>query len=173
MNCPTCAQADVRPGGYCQKCGGSLPSAAPAIAGRVTYAGFWKRVAAYFIDAVVLNIGFWGIGTPLLFGGFAAGEGVAMVVLMLVILLSLIVPWLYFAMMESSPKQATLGKLALNIRVTDLQGQRISFGRASGRFWGKIISGLTCYIGLIMAAFTERKQALHDMMASCLVVNAS
>jgi len=78
--------------------------------------------------------------------------------------------WLYFALMESSSWQATLGKKALNLQVTDLEGRRISFGRATGRFFGKIISGAILYIGYIMAGFTERKQALHDMIAGCLVL---
>ena len=72
--------------------------------------------------------------------------------------------------MESSSKQATLGKLALGIVVTDLSGNRISFGRATGRYFGKIVSGMIMCIGYIMAGFTERKQALHDIMASCLVI---
>jgi uncharacterized RDD family membrane protein YckC len=72
--------------------------------------------------------------------------------------------------MESSSKQATLGKLALGIVVTDLNGNRISFGRATGRYFGKIVSGMIFAIGYIMAGFTEKKQALHDMIASCLVV---
>ncbi len=73
--------------------------------------------------------------------------------------------------MESSSKQATLGKMALGIIVTDVNGERIGFGRATGRFFGKIVSGMIFYIGYIMAGFTDRKQALHDMMAGTLVVN--
>ncbi|MCI0556277.1 MAG: RDD family protein, partial [Anaerolineae bacterium] len=62
-------------------------------------------------------------------------------------------------------------KMALGIVVTDMNGNRISFGRATGRYFGKILSGLIIYIGYIMVAFTEKKQGLHDMMASCLVLN--
>jgi uncharacterized RDD family membrane protein YckC len=86
------------------------------------------------------------------------------------ILLIIVALWLYYALMESSSKQATLGKLALGIVVTDLNGNRISFGRATGRYFGKIVSGMIFAIGYIMAGFTEKKQALHDMIASCLVV---
>jgi uncharacterized RDD family membrane protein YckC len=79
--------------------------------------------------------------------------------------------WLYFAMMESSARQATIGKIALGLYVTDLQGRRLSFGRATGRFFAKIITGLVpLFIGYIMAGFTARKQALHDMIAGCLVL---
>jgi uncharacterized RDD family membrane protein YckC len=73
--------------------------------------------------------------------------------------------------MESSAHQGTLGKIALGLFVTDLQGRRISFGRASGRFFAKIITGLIpFFIGYIMAGFTEKRQALHDMIAGCLVL---
>jgi uncharacterized RDD family membrane protein YckC len=83
----------------------------------------------------------------------------------------LVLSWLYFAGMESSEHQGTLGKMALGLVVTDMNGLRISFARASGRFFAKIITGLVpLYIGYIMAGFTEKKQALHDMIASCLVL---
>lgn len=71
--------------------------------------------------------------------------------------------------MLSSARQATLGKMALRLRVTDLDGNRISFGRASARHFAKYLSGLILAIGYIMAAFTERHQALHDMVAGTLV----
>ncbi|MGB6469852.1 MAG: RDD family protein, partial [Candidatus Acidiferrales bacterium] len=66
--------------------------------------------------------------------------------------------------------QGTLGKRALGLLVTDLEGRRVSFGRASGRYFGKIVSALILMIGFIMAGFTEKKQALHDMLAGCLVL---
>lgn len=79
--------------------------------------------------------------------------------------------WLYFALMESSGQQGTIGKMALGIKVTDMNGNRIGFGRATGRYFGKIISSLTLTIGYIMAGFTQQKQALHDIIAGCLVIN--
>jgi uncharacterized RDD family membrane protein YckC len=79
--------------------------------------------------------------------------------------------WLYFALMESSSKQASLGKMALGIIVTDIEGKRISFGKASGRYFGRILSAIIIYIGYLMIAFTEKKQGLHDMLANTLVVN--
>jgi uncharacterized RDD family membrane protein YckC len=83
----------------------------------------------------------------------------------------LLVSWLYYALSESSSWQATPGKKILNLKVTDLSGQPISFGRASGRFFAKIITGMIpLAIGYIMAGFTEKKQAIHDMIASCLVL---
>jgi uncharacterized RDD family membrane protein YckC len=83
----------------------------------------------------------------------------------------LAVSWLYYALSESSSWQATLGKKVLNLKVTDMTGQPISFGRASGRYFSKIITGMIpLFIGYIMAGFTEKKQAIHDMIASCLVL---
>jgi uncharacterized RDD family membrane protein YckC len=81
-----------------------------------------------------------------------------------------IASWLYYAMMESSEQQATLGKQAMKIYVTDMQGSRISFGQATGRHFAKIISAVIIYIGFIMAGFTDKKQALHDIIANCLVL---
>jgi uncharacterized RDD family membrane protein YckC len=83
---------------------------------------------------------------------------------------SVLVRWLYYALMESSRNQATVGKLLLNIRVTDMQGRRINFGRATGRHFGKILSGILLGIGYIMAGLTRQKQGLHDILAECLVV---
>ncbi len=88
-------------------------------------------------------------------------------------ILGFLVIWLYFTLMESSSKQGTLGKMALGLAVTDLDGSRISFGRATGRYFGRIISSLIIGIGYIMAGFTDKKQALHDMMAGCLVIRKS
>jgi len=85
-------------------------------------------------------------------------------------IIGVIINWLYWAVMESSSKQATLGKMALGIIVTDYEGKGISFGRATGRQFARIISALILLIGYIMAGFTEKKQALHDMIAECLVV---
>lgn len=83
----------------------------------------------------------------------------------------IIAGWIYAAGFESSSKQATLGKMALGIKVTDLDGEPVNFGRASGRHLGKIISSIILFIGYLIVPFTQKKQALHDMMAGCLVIN--
>ena len=122
-----------------------------------SYAGFWKRLLASIIDVLVTMV-------PMLIVTSIIGEVSSNI-------LSVLVGWLYFALMESSNYQGTLGKLALGIKVTDMEGQPISFGRASGRHFAKFISSIILCIGYLMVAFTEKKQGLHDMMASCLVVN--
>ena len=80
--------------------------------------------------------------------------------------------WLYFALLESSSQQATLGKVVLGLKVTDGSGNRISLGRASGRHFGKIVFVLTLFVGFFMAGWTTRRQALHDVMADALAVRA-
>jgi len=74
--------------------------------------------------------------------------------------------------MLSSGWQATVGKRALGMVVTGLDGRRISFARATGRHFAKYISALILFIGFIMAAFTAKKQALHDMIAETLVIHS-
>lgn len=140
------------------------------IEGTNLYAGFWKRVAASLIDGIIAFIGFFLviIWFGIMFGGgtlkTATWERMGS-------FLGLISGWIYYALMESSSKQATLGKMALGIKVTDLNGNRIDFGRATGRYFGMCISSIILCIGHIMVAFTQKKQGLHDIMAGCLVVN--
>ena len=127
----------------------------------------------YFI-LVLPVLGLIGLGVAPIEGDPGASEALAAAAVgatFIIIIVMMIAVWLYFALMESSGKGATLGKMALGIKVTDLNGNGISFGTATGRFFGKMISGVILYIGFIMAGFTEKKQALHDIMAGCLVVN--
>ena len=164
------------------------PYAAPALAPLLPspYAGFWLRVVAHLIDDLLLGIGFGilaligvaivGIGSlRTMFEGMNGEDPQIPVALMstfiLLAIVSIVFAWIYNAGMESSRHQGTLGKMALGLIVTDLQGRPIGFGHASGRFFAKIITGLIPLgIGYAMAGFTEKKQALHDMIASCLVL---
>ncbi len=154
----------------------------PSVALPRVYAGFWLRVAAYIIDAILLSIVNW-ILTFLVVGSSMsaammspdgavdpAAAQAMMSKIWMAYGISLVIGWLYFAYMESSKNQGTLGKMALSIKVTDMDGNRISFGRATGRFFAKLISGLILLIGYIMVAFTEKRQGLHDMIANTLVV---
>ena len=86
------------------------------------------------------------------------------------LIFGIVIDWLYYSLMESSLNQATLGKMALGLKVTDLNGNRISFGRATGRYFGHYLSALILGIGYLMIAFSEKKQGLHDMIAETLVV---
>jgi len=136
------------------------------------YAGFWRRFAAYLIDGVIVAFAvlqlraLWWAQMVSIYDIDTLNKILTGVVSTMTFLLT----WVYTSGMESSPLQGTIGKLAVGLYVTDLQGQRISFRKASGRYFGKILSGLILSIGFIMAGFTARKQALHDMMAGCLVM---
>jgi uncharacterized RDD family membrane protein YckC len=138
------------------------------------YAGFWLRFVAIFIDGLILSP--LAIVSVILQISIQHSQddstqvGLLTIFGLLYSLVALVIRWLYFALMESSAWQATLGKKILGIQVTGLDGRRIGFGRATGRFFGKFISALILSIGFIMAGFTERKQALHDMIAGTLVV---
>lgn len=119
-----------------------------------SYAGFWRRLAAYLIDYLILYIPYYFIDST--YGHLAY-------------LSDLFIAWPYYAIMESSKKQATVGKIVLGIIVTDLNGNKISFVRATGRFFAQYISTIILFIGYIMIAFTECKQGLHDIIAGTLV----
>jgi uncharacterized RDD family membrane protein YckC len=134
------------------------------------YAGFWLRFVAWIIDSAILG------ALPLIVGliiapiFFTTSNAVATLgVVIFIVPVVGTTGWLYYALMESSSSQATLGKQALGLRVTGVDGKPVSFGRGSGRFFGKILSSILL-LGYLMAAFTAKKQALHDKMAGCVVI---
>jgi uncharacterized RDD family membrane protein YckC len=188
----TPAAVIARPAGPLAYAGGpsQAPYADPAglvVSRGFTYAGFWLRVVASLIDGVIMSIALCVLLVPLfLLSGFEAhidemvqrhGQPDPAIIVGLIgvifvfAVVSVLIQWLYHAYLESGEKQATWGKQALGLYVTDLMGHPITFGRASGRFFAKMVTGMIPLgIGYIMAGFTERKQALHDMIASCLVL---
>ena len=152
------------------------------------YAGFWRRFGAVIIDWILigcaqsiifipllaaLGIGYFSTMSDLdmdepsnlvgMFAAFVAAAGAYWI-------LAQAIQILYFTLMESSRHQATLGKMALGLKVTDMNGLKLDFTKAFVRNLGKILSNFTMLIGYIMAGFTEKKQALHDMIAGTLVV---
>lgn len=154
------------------------------------YAGFWLRVVAAIIDGLLIGIPFVVIAVvlfasalPMLrdFGREPNPNPFLLISLffprlLLLGALGLVGTWLYWSLLESSSWQATLGKKALGLYVTDLTGAPVSFGKASGRFFAgrgiayvPSIGGLYFLVDCIMAGLTEKKQALHDMIAGCLV----
>jgi uncharacterized RDD family membrane protein YckC len=162
MFCPKCGQKNEDAARFCQTCGQELGLVAQP-APQVTvvrsvdgYAGFWKRAAAAIVDALIVGA-ISGIVT-----GITAGLGVVSIFFL---------PWIYEAYMLSSERQATFGKMMMEIAVTDMNGGRLTFARATGRHFAKWVSALILGIGFIMAAFTSKKQALHDLIAETLVVH--
>ncbi|WP_266158448.1 RDD family protein [Dyella silvatica] len=163
--------------------------AAVAVQDSESDAGFWKRVGAYLLDAIVLYVP--GLLIQKMMGGDAAQAalleaqtstpndpsaifaaiGQYYSVMTPAIVVITVMTWLYFALCESSVWQATLGKRALSIRVTDLHGARISLPRALGRYPAKFLSSFIFGIGFLMVAWTQRRQGLHDFIAGTLVLN--
>ena len=195
MFCPKCGTQLADDAGFCTNCGQAMqripsaaypsPAAPPppqpqpleqqpaqnvwqtrAPSQPVAYAGFWLRLVAYIIDAMILGMAGVIAFFPLFranIHAFTAQNPWEVYTsmsrpLFAIRLLALMLSWIYYASMESSTWQATLGKKILGLKVTDLAGNRISFGRASGRFFGKILSGMILGIGFLMAGFTARKR---------------
>jgi len=180
MQCIKCGTQNASHASYCSACGNPFVFS-EVVAAQVVYvshAGFWKRFGAMVIDWMLLSIlngiciGLFALSFGAVIFSSSVGAAPFGVSLMVgFIVLSFSLNWLYYTLMESSAKQATLGKMALGIVVTDDQGRRISFARANGRYWSKILSGFFLCLGYIIAAFTAKKQALHDLIASTLVVD--
>jgi uncharacterized RDD family membrane protein YckC len=154
----------------------------------VNHAGFGLRLVALIIDYIIIGVlqsfvvvpilGLMGLSfLPQIQSGDTLDEAEAIGMMSGVFaamgsiwILTTAISFLYFAILESSKTQGSVGKMALSIKVTDMDGERISFGKACLRTVGKYVSGMILCIGYLMAAFTEKKQALHDMIASTLVV---
>lgn len=140
------------------------------------YAGFWLRVIAYLIDGTIVDAATFLIGGSIGMMGMGWRGGDAYMAVAMGQTLGWLGPLLallYWAGMESCPTQATLGKMAVGIQVTDLAGRRISFLRALARNLAKVLSALLLGFGFLMVAFTAHKQGLHDLIAGTLVVRKS
>jgi uncharacterized RDD family membrane protein YckC len=162
----------------------TAPAIAYAAVPTSRYGGFWIRLLAHLIDHVILG----AIAAPLFFililpaALRVAHEaernqepspelifGILSSVFIYVIL-AFVGQWLYEALLTSSSWQGTVGKRVLQLKVTDELGNRIGFGRATGRFFAKILSSMFFCIGFIMVGLTDRKRGLHDMLAGTLVM---
>jgi uncharacterized RDD family membrane protein YckC len=195
MYCSKCGRETDAEGKFCQWCGADLTATPPRPVIRrrrgiltENYAGIGRRFVAFIVD--LLFILFIDL---VLTGLFGLSEGFRMInqrlhhlpytdqsgqvvnalvpipVILSVGILVILVPWLYYAILECSKNQATLGKIALRIAVTDLHGDRITFSRATLRFYAKILVLITFFVGFIIVAFSRQKQGLHDIVAGCLM----
>lgn len=153
-----------------------------------SYAGFWLRFVAFIIDTIIIYVVQAFILVPLFaFMGFsfavrsqnmenmseaeAVGFATAMMATVgIASLITTVANLLYGTLMESSKYQGTVGKLALGLRVTDVDGQKLDFTKSLIRNIGKLVSAFILFIGYIMVAFTEKSQGLHDIIANTLVV---
>jgi uncharacterized RDD family membrane protein YckC len=184
--CSQCGCQNVASAAFCQRCGANLgpslsaaPVAYPQAVSSAGYGGFWIRFLAVMIDAILLSIVllpariimFSVVGVHRVPMGPLGHRGVAPVFALMPIMsvVNVGAAWLYEALLTSSSWQGTVGKKVLNLKVTDEAGARISFSRATGRHFAKFLSAMILMIGFIMAAFTDRKRALHDIIAGTLV----
>jgi uncharacterized RDD family membrane protein YckC len=145
----------------------------------MAYGGFWRRLLALLIDVVIWLIGVlvvafvigFAIGIYLLATGRSSADTTAIgnQLALPLDLAGLVVAWLYFTLAEAL-WQGTVGKRVMGIKVTDEAGRPISWRRANARYWAKVLSLMILGIGFLMAAFTDRRQALHDILAHTLVV---
>lgn len=138
-------------------------SAAAPTTSTPLYAGFWRRVVAFSIDEIAIMAAILLILLP-----FMSNESLATIGAVV----ALVFMFGYFPVMHSSALQATLGKLLLGVKVTDREGNRIGIGRSLGRLLGMVFvsSVFTLGVGYLLAGVTERRRALHDMIAGTLVV---
>ncbi|HRH65784.1 MAG TPA: RDD family protein [Bacteroidia bacterium] len=139
---------------------------------QLKYAGFGDRLVALIIDSILLwivnaIISAAFIGIAMVTSQALTTESVGSLVLMYIVIVG--INYLYFALMESSERMATIGKRAMGLKVCDMNGERISFGRATGRYFAKIISGIILGIGYLMVIWSDKKQGLHDQIAGTLV----
>lgn len=186
MNCVNCGTQNDDRASFCQSCGAptrKTPALSPLMTAThdssihaVRHAGFWLRAVAFLIDWIVANIVALVIVVPFAFliglamAGSASNAELENIGAVFGYAVGAIISWLYFTIFESSQWQATPGKKVLGLKVVDPNGHAIGFGRANGRYWAKILSGITLLVGYFMAGFTEKKQALHDLIAETYVV---
>jgi uncharacterized RDD family membrane protein YckC len=183
--CQHCGALHDDDASFCPSCGswvGSVGglSAAPAAA---RYASFWQRAGAWLIDQLVVGIPYNVLSAivlpsdkPRLTSTTDAAGNVTLHwsgdwrTFAIVLVAGVVAAWLYSALLQSSSRQATVGKMALNLIVTDEAGDRIGFGRATGRYFAGALNVLTLGIGYLMVIWTPRKQALNDRIAGTVVV---
>ena len=169
MFCRKCGTENLDGVNYCKSCGDNLIGGETK-SSSLEIANPWKRLAAALVDGVILSAVFIPIYIVMVVSAINSGESLNFEDIngrvRVVQLIGIFVGWLYYVLQESSEKQATVGKRILGIIVADRDGNRLSFARATGRHFAKMLSAITCYIGFLMVLFTKNKQGLHDLIAS-------
>ena len=162
----------VTPPPLCQSTVSAPLGVQVGVQGEFELAPFGKRAGAIIIDGLILSMGNWLIDRVAL--EFVANViGSWELAGFTLALLELVIGWLYFVLLETSQKQATLGKMLVEIKVTDINGNRLGFGQATGRYFSKMISLIILGVGFLFPLWTPRKQALHDIIAGTLVLRGA
>ena len=185
MYCSQCGTKNTEDAKFCVGCGNQLaqlikPDTDVRDAAFIsqTFAGFWFRTLAAIVDYLLCQIAAVLLVFPLGFalGASMAGEStpseIETAAEAMGFAVGFLINWLWFTLAESSHWQATIGKKMVGLKVTDENGERISFGKANARYWSKILSALVFFVGFLMVAFTGKKQGLHDKIAATLVVKS-
>ena len=137
------------------------------------YASFWRRFASSFLDGVIILVLIIPIKEAVGAGDMIHDlifDHTTSIITFAVYMLSTTVTWLYTVLMQSGKGKATVGMMALGIQATDLNGERISFARATGRFFASYISAFILLLGYFMMLWDEKNQTLHDKIAGTLIV---
>jgi uncharacterized RDD family membrane protein YckC len=186
MFCAQCGQWMADGEASCSRCGAALhagaavaahaatPAATPAISASAAprYAGFWRRFATVLVDGLVLFFPSAILRVALGLSVLGTGNESDRPAFWLAFFANIVMTWLYCSALESSPAQGSLGQQLLGVRVCDGSLRRISFGRATGRHLAQWLSVLICGIGYLVNLWTSRRQALHDLVAGCVLVRA-
>lgn len=177
MFCAQCGIQNTDESKFCKSCGaGLIEPSSPCINldDKKHYANFWNRLSAFVIDSIIVGIGTIAIAfiirqiANIIAGDYVSQNGLPDPLVFVELLLPGL---LYNSIMESSSKQATIGKNAAGIWVSDINGNKITFTRALVRNSSKLLSAAIVFFGFFQVAFTQRKQALHDMISDCLVLS--
>lgn len=186
VTCPSCGRETYQGVARCPHCGEVLDQKADkklrVQEGLTRYGGFWLRAVALVIDEILVSLPFFMLFFAAFLFGFAdslfssevttvSEEEIEVTYSLNTVgsIIYIVVYWLYEAFMVSSKYQATLGKHILGLRITDAEGKRLSFLRATGRHFARYVSWIVVF-GILMVAFTKRKRGLHDFIANTVVV---
>lgn len=190
MFCTQCGAQTHPESKFCATCGAAIVLSSVSVAsspfasagGRSSvaprYAGFWFRTLAAVVDGVLVQVATILLVFPLGFSmgasmaDSASAAGIEAAAGVMGFFVGLLMQWLWFTVAEASPWQASLGKKLLGLKVTNEDGERISFAEANVRYWSKILSALLLCVGFLMVGFTARKQGLHDKIARTLVIRS-
>jgi uncharacterized RDD family membrane protein YckC len=178
--CPSCGGFHAEDAGYCPFCGSPVGDTPPA----VRYSGFWRRVGGAIIDSLVIGIP-WNIFEALIGGSGLSSNNTVNAQghtvthfhvdggrFFPLLIAQFAVACIYSVLMQTSKSQGTLGMMAVGVMVTDVNGERISRGRAVGRYLAYLLASVILGLGLLLMLVTKRKQGLHDLIAGTLVVRA-
>lgn len=137
---------------------------------QIKYSGFWLRFLSFIIDFAILSLMDYLILIIVLKIDYSATLKDLGFISLYSHPAAIVTGWLYYSAFESSSLMATPGKLLINLKVTDLKINKLTFLNATGRYFGKILSSIILSLGFLMMVFMSKKQCLHDHLAKTIVI---